>query len=875
MIPHPLRFASIVVLAAASAAASDPRARVSLDTGWRFVRGDAPDAGGRLSYEALKPWILPTGDALLDLAPSRPEPPAGGPPESVSFAAAGFDDSAWRQVDVPHDWAIEGPFQQELPGETAKLPWVGAGWYRRHFQIPAGEAGRRVYVDFDGAMSHAAVWVNGRFVGGWPYGYASFRLDLTRFVAPGADNVIAVRLENPPDSSRWYPGAGIFRNVWLVTEGPVHVAHWGATVTTPRVSADSALATVNVVAMNETAEKALASVSTRVFELGAEGRMGSAPVASAAPRDLTLFPGKQASCTQSLVIAHPRLWDLSHPDRYVAVTTVEMGGAVVDRVETPFGVRTIEFDADRGFLLNGRHVPIQGACDHHDLGALGAAINVSALARQIRLLQEMGCNAIRTSHNPPSPELLDLCDRMGMLVMDEAFDCWAIPKKPNDYHLLFADWHEKDLRAMIRRDRNHPCVILWSIGNEIPEQRSPTTGPKLARHLTAIAFEEDRTRPTVSAFDQVESGYNGMQLSVGVAGYNYKPWEYPRFRELNPTIPLVGSETSSCVSTRGFYLFPVSDDKAKGAADFQVSSYDLSAPPWATPPETEFRGQDKSPFVAGEFVWTGFDYLGEPTPYYDDAKALPEFSDPAVRERMQAQFKATGKIPVPSRSSYFGILDLAGLKKDRFYIYQARWRADLPMAHLLPHWTWPERTGLVTPVHVYTSGDEAELFLNGRSLGRKARGPLEYRIRWDDVRYEPGELKVVAYKGGKPWATDVERTAGAAAAVALAADRPSLAADGSDLAYVTVRITDRDGTLVPRASNRVRFALSGPGDIIAVDNGDPTSFAPFHGTERDAFNGLCIAIVRTRPGSPGRIKLTAESEGLAPSTIEIESGPAT
>ena len=366
-----------------------------------------------------------------------------------------------------------------------------------------------------------------------------------------------------------------------------------------------------------------------------------------------------------------------------------------------------------------------------------------------------------------------------------------------------------------------------------------------------------------------------MQLSVGVAGYNYKPWEYPRFRELNPTIPLVGSETSSCVSTRGFYLFPVSDDKAKGAADFQVSSYDLSAPPWATPPETEFRGQDKSPFVAGEFVWTGFDYLGEPTPYYDDAKVLPEFTDPAVRERMQAQFKASGRIPVPSRSSYFGILDLAGLKKDRFYLYQARWHADLPMAHLLPHWTWPERTGLVTPVHVYTSGDEAELFLNGRSLGRKARGALEYRIRWDDVRYEPGELKIVAYKGGKPWATDVERTAGAAAAVALAADRPSLAADGCDLAYVTVRITDRVGTLVPRASNRVRFALSGPGDIIAVDNGDPTSFAPFHATERDAFNGLCIAVVRTRPGSPGRIRLTAESEGLAPSTIEIESGPAT
>jgi beta-galactosidase len=872
MKPLLLRTACVLILALAAAAAG-ARERVSLDEGWRFARGDAPDAGGRLSYDALKPWILPTGDELLDIAPARVAAP-GAPPEDVSFAQPGFDDGAWRRVDVPHDWAIEGPFQQDLPGETGKLPWVGVGWYRRHFQVPAGEPGRRFFVDFDGAMSHAAVWVNGRFAGGWPYGYASFRLNVTRFLNPGADNVLAVRLENPPLSSRWYPGAGIFRNVWLVAESAVHVEHWGVYVTTPRVSADSALVTVTAVAHNGTAAKAQARVSTAIFELGADGRMGAMPVASAAPRDEAVFAGREASCTQSLVVAHPRLWDLASPNRYVAVTTVEVAGAAVDRVETPFGIRTIKFDADRGFLLNGSRVMIQGVCDHHDLGALGAAMNVSALARQVRLLKEMGCNAIRTSHNPPSPELLDLCDSMGMLVMDEAFDCWAIPKRPNDYHLLFADWHEKDLRALVRRDRNHPCVILWSIGNEIPEQLSPTTGWKLARHLTAIANEEDPTRPTVSAFDKVESGYNGMQLSVGVAGYNYKPWEYPRFRELNPTIPLVASETSSCISTRGFYVFPVSDDKAQGLADFQVSSYDLSAPPWATTPETEFRGQDKAPFVAGEFVWTGFDYIGEPTPYFEDAKTLPEFTDPVVRAAKEAQLKAEGRVLVPSRSSYFGILDLAGLKKDRFYIYQARWHPDIAMAHLLPHWTWPERAGLVTPVHVYTSGDEAELFLNGRSLGRKARGPIEYRIRWDNVRYEPGELKVVAYKGGKPWATDVERTAGAAAALALSPDRCALAADGSDLSYVTVRINDRDGTLVPRASNRVRFRISGPGDIVAVDNGDPTSFAPFQASERDAFNGLCIAIVRTRRGSPGKITLTAESDGLAPSTAEIESAPA-
>ena len=870
---HPLRVSFAFIIGLASAAAAEPRERVSLDAGWRFERGDAPDAGGRLSYDALKPWILPAGDDLLDVAAARPQPPAGGAPENVSFALPGFDDSAWRLLDVPHDWAIEGPFQQDLPGETGKLPWVGVGWYRRHFHVPSGAAGQRVYVDFDGAMSHAAVWLNGHFIGGWPYGYASFRLDLTRFAMPGADNVLAVRLENPPDSSRWYPGAGIYRNVWLVTEGPVHVGHWGATVTTPRVSADSATATVTVIADNDTATEARAGISTRIFELGADGRMGAAPVATGAPRDETIVPGREASCTQSFTIGHPRLWSLAAPNRYVAVTTVEVAGAVVDRVETPFGIRTIEFDAERGFLLNGQHVEIQGVCDHHDLGALGAAINVSALARQVRLLKEMGCNAIRTSHNPPSPELLELCDRMGMLVMDEAFDCWAIAKRPNDYHLLFADWHEKDLRALVRRDRNHPCVLLWSIGNEIPEQLYPPTSWKLAKHLTAIAHEEDGTRPTVSAFDKVESGYNGMQLSVDVAGYNYKPGEYPRFRELNPAIPLVASETSSCVSTRGYYAFPVSDDKARGVENFQVSSYDLSAPPWATPPDWEFRGQDKAPFTAGEFVWTGFDYLGEPTPYSNDTTFLLDFTDPAEHAKMEAQLKVLGKIRVPSRSSYFGILDLAGLKKDRFYLYQARWHADIPMAHLLPHWTWPERAGLVTPVHVYTSGDEAELFLNGRSLGRKAKGPFEYRIRWDDVRYEPGELKVVAYKGGRPWATDVEKTAGAAASVALEADRSSLSADGCDLSYVMVRINDGNGTLVPRASNSVRFTLTGPGDIIAVDNGDPTSFAPFQAAERQAFNGLCVAIVRTRRGAPGKIALTAQSEGLAPSTIEIASGP--
>jgi beta-galactosidase len=431
-----------------------------------------------------------------------------------------------------------------------------------------------------------------------------------------------------------------------------------------------------------------AQVSTRLYELNFDGLKSGEPVASSAAVAVRIAAGREALTEQFLTVPHPKLWNLERPRRYVAVTTVQVAGAVTDAYETPFGIRTIAFTAD-GFFLNGRRVPINGVCDHHDLGALGTALNLRALERQVQMLREMGCNAIRTSHNPPAPELLDLCDRLGMLVMDESFDCWQTGKRPNDYHLLFADWHEKDLRALVRRDRNHPSVILWSIGNEIPEQKQPE-GWKLAQHLAGIVREEDRTRPITAAYNDVESGYNGFQTVVDVFGYNYKPEEYGKLRQSNPLVPIFGSETASTISSRGEYAFPVVEDQAQGhAADHQMSSYDLYAPRWATPPDPEFKGHDENPFVAGEFVWTGWDYLGEPTPY--------------------------GHADDTARSSYFGIIDLAGFKKDRFYLYQAHWRPDLPMAHLLPHWTWPERVGQVTPVHVYTSGDEAELFLNGRS----------------------------------------------------------------------------------------------------------------------------------------------------------------
>ena len=858
-----VRFGLICVGAAALRAADVPRERLSLNADWRFAKDDPAGTADALSYPKIKDWLVATGGDFLNAAAATATRPPGNLGDGVAYAQPAFDDSAWRKLDLPHDWGIEGPFKQEYPGETGKLPWWGVAWYRKHFASPADDAGKRVYLDVDGAMAYAAVWLNGNFVGGWPYGYASWRVDLTPFLKPGADNVLAIRLDNPPNSSRWYPGGGIYRNVWLVKTAPVHVAQWGTFVTTPLVSKESASVDVKVTVQNDTAANASVQVGTALFALDAAGNKTGDAVATAAPAPATrIAAGKQALIAQSLAVASPKLWSLRAPQRYVAVTTVTQEGKTVDVYETPFGIRTVAFDAARGFLLNSERVPIQGVCDHHDLGALGSALNVRALERQLEILHNMGCNAIRTSHNPPAPELLDLADRIGFVVMDEAFDCWARGKKPNDYHLLFADWHEKDLRALVRRDRNHPSVVLWSIGNEVSEQGQPE-GWKLAAHLAAIVREEDRTRFVTSGCNNLGSGYNGFQTVVDAFGYNYKPTEYPKFRATAPQIPVYSSESSSCVSSRGEYFFPVVENKLQGRADFQMSSYDLYAPPWAWPPDVEFKGLDEAPFAAGEFVWTGFDYLGEPTPYNADTTNLLNFTDPTLRERAAKELADLKKIVVPSRSSYFGIIDLAGFPKDRFYLYQARWNPTLPMAHLLPHWTWPDRVGQVTPVHVYTSGDEAELFLNGQSLGRKKRAALEYRLRWDDVNYAPGELRVVAYKNGAKWAEDTVRTAGAATKLALTADRAMLRADGADLAFVTLRIADKDSTLAPRAKNRVKFEVTGPADLIATDNGDATSFESFQSPERAAYNGLALAIVRTRAGQSGAITVRATSDGLA------------
>jgi beta-galactosidase len=853
---------SCVLLLLSASLVLAARERIAFNDDWRFTQGDPEGAGETLAYSKLKPWLLPnaakfaqTGDA------ANASRPAGNIGEDVPFTRAAFDDSQWRKVNLPHDWAIQGPFAQEYPGETGKLKWWGPVWYRKHFTLSPADAEKQIYLDVDGAMSYASVWCNGQFAGGWPYGYASWRVDLTPFLVPGAANVITIRLDSPEESSRWYPGSGIYRNVWLVKTAPVHVAQWGVTVTTPEVSRDKATIKVAVTVDNNLNQSARINVRTALFKLNADGSKARAAEAVLAASGLEVSKGASGVSVANFTIGKPALWNVKRPDRYVAVTQIEQEGRVVDAVETPFGIRTFEFTKDNGFLLNGERLPLNGVCNHHDLGALGAAFNVRAAERQLEILKAMGCNAIRTSHNPPAPGLLDLCDRMGFVVMDEAFDCWAAKKKRNDYHLLFADWHEADVRAFVRRDRNHPSIILWSIGNEIPEQAN-TNRFHIARRLVEIVREEDPTRPVTAGCNHVVAGYNGFQNIVDVFGFNYKPTEYPKFRATSPNIPLYSSESSSCVSSRGEYFFPVSNDKAQGLADFHVSSYDLYAPRWAMPPDTEFRGQDENPFVAGEFVWTGFDYLGEPTPYNADLSNLNNYSDPADKARAEAELKAMGKIRTPSRSSYFGIVDLAGFPKDRYYLYQARWCPDLPMAHILPHWNWPERVGQVTPVHVYTSGDEAELFLNGKSLGRKKKGRFEYRLRWDDVVYHPGELKVIAYKNGKKWATDVMRTTGPAAKLELKADRAEIAADGTDLSFITVTVADKDGLLVPRSKNQLRFTINGPGEIVATDNGDPTSFESFQASTRKAFNGLALVIVRARAGEPGKITLTAAGDGL-------------
>ena len=829
------------------------KAKITADVQARFVRVTV-GAGKPGQWASIREFrVLDKNGAVV-----KPVPPDAGK-AAARLQDPAFDDTAWRNLNLPHDWGIEGPFGADLPNETGKLPWAGIGWYRKEFPLDNDDKGRRIFLDFDGAMSQAQVWVNGQKAGEWMYGYSSFRIDLTPYLQFGSKNIVAVRLDNPPNSSRWYPGGGIYRHTWLVKTSPVHVAFGGVFVRTPEVADVSANVAISTTVEGGNAD----SVSHQILdgkEVVAEGQ--------AAPQKA------EGQWEAGLQIRQPKRWDVTSPHLYTLRTRVVVGGKPVDEIDTPFGVRTAEWDADKGFVLNGRVLKLQGVCNHHDMGALGSAVHVRALERQLEILKEMGCNAIRTSHNPPAPELLDLCDRMGFVVMDELFDAWKSGKKGNDYHRHFEACHERDATAFVRRDRNHPSVILWSIGNEIPEQGSPA-GHAIAKDLTGIVHREDPTRKVAAGCNNLGAAFNGFSDNIDVMGFNYPPRQpgiYDEFKRRRPQQPAFGSETSSCVSSRGVYFFPVDWNKGKGFYQFQVSSYDLYAPGWANRPDLDYAQMDKVPFAAGEFVWTGFDYLGEPTPYNQDETNALNFQNEAERkEAMELLRKLGGK--APSRSSYFGIIDLAGFPKDRFYLYQSRWRPELKMVHVLPHWNWPDRKGQVTPVHAYTSGDEGELFLNGKSLGRKKKEAGAYRLVWDDVKYEPGEIKVVAYKNGQQWAVESRRTTGPAAGLKAVADRPVIKGDGQDLCYVTVDVTDAKGDMVPTANQEVTFSVSGPAEVVATDNGDAIDLTVFSSPTRHAFSGKCLAIIRSKRGSSGEVVVTASAPALnAKASVRIKVG---
>jgi beta-galactosidase len=821
-------------------AQNSQRSRESFNQGWKFIK---------------------YFNASTDMATSDKEP------EGLQLPA--FNDSNWRTLDLPHDWAIEGPFSDTLENDTGLLPWKGIGWYRKHFSLNETDKGKRIYVDFDGAMAYSEVWVNGKYVGGWPYGYTSFRLDLTPYVSFGKDNLIAVRLDTKSWDSRWYPGAGIYRNVWLVKTSQLHISYNSVFCTTPEIKKEKAILSVEAEVESHIDQPVTIAIKATVYKLDEKGKASVDPVAESITPKATLPASADHIFRLDIPVINPVLWNLDDPELYKVAVTVLQGTTVTDICETNFGFRTLNFTPRDGFLLNGKRVQVQGVCNHHDLGALGAAFNTRAAERQLEILKEMGCNAVRTSHNPPAPELLDLCDRMGFLVEDEAFDAWKTPKKRSDYNKLFYAWHEEDLRAMVRRDRNHPSVIIWSTGNEVNDQNNPA----LSQSLRAIIKSEDNTRPVTVGCNWDESGTNGFQKTVDVFGINYRLYRYDAFFALkdNDNLPFHSSESASTVSSRGEYFFPIVtgdlDKNLPGKGVFQVTSYDVAYPIWATTADQQWTLMDKYPGVFGEFVWTGFDYIGEPTPYSGDLTGMKPGT--TWYDRTKEMLDKQGVKEVPSRSSYFGILDLAGFKKDRFYLYQSRWRPDLPMAHILPHWNWPERKGQVTPVHIYTSGDEAELFLNGKSLGRKSKGQYEYRLIWNDVVYQPGELKVVAYKNGVKWAEDKMVTTGKASQLSALADRSSVRPDGSDLVFITVKIEDKNKIMVPRSSNLVNFSIEGPGKIVAVDNGDATSHDPFQASYRKAYNGMCLVIVKAEKGATGQFVVKAASKGLKGTEVVI------
>ena len=921
------------------------RRLVNFNSAWRFAKGDQPGA-----------------------------------------EAADFDDSAWQAVRLPHDWAISGPFNAKENGYAGKLPWKGVGWYRKAFTLDKADSGRRVYFDFDGVMAFPKVYVNGQLAGEWDYGYMSFRVDATPYVKFDGTNVIAVQVDTRNHGTRWYPGAGIYRKVTMTVCEPVHVAHWGTFITTPDVSDSSATVRVQTTIDNHLDAESEVTVEVVLFD--PDGR----EVAKGIKNNAIPAAGS-SELDQSLIVNNPIRWDITNPRLYTARTIVRMGKKIVNADVTNFGIRTFQFTADDGFYLNGRRVQLYGVNLHHDHGPLGAAFYTRAMERQLEIMREMGVNAIRTSHNPPSPELLDLCDRMGFVVWDEAFDKWDDKADRVKGEPPLETYGEKQIRNLVMRDRNHPSIVTWSIGNEIGNQPYDREGksPERVKYMSDFVRKYDTTRPVGMSCHIPATADEPILDSLDLTGWNYAR-RYANYRQHYPDKPIIYSESASALSTRGFYELPLPNGKTDFSKQLQVDSYDLNSAAWSDIPDVEFKLMEDDDFVAGELVWTGFDYLGEPTPFSQEA-----------------------------RSSYFGIVDLCGIPKDRFYLYRSYWRPDVTTIHILPHWNWPDRAGQNVPVFVYTNGDSAELFLNDKSLGRRTKGQVperpdnfaqgkpatassiesgnghvavnatdadrstrwcaadagaeqwwqvdlgevqpvrylaiefekeaknygyeikvstdastwqsivskstsrspqwggptrifheadararyvrieftelrggawasirefgvypekvesdyyavtyKYRLRWNDVVYEPGELKAVAYKDGKKIGQTIMRTAGKPAKIRLTPDRRELAATGEDLCYILVEALDADGTLCPLADNPVRFEVEGPLQIAGVGNGNPLSLEPFQSDSLKLFYGKAMLILRTIDRKAGTVRITAESEGLAPAGVTVQ-----
>jgi beta-galactosidase len=763
---------------------------------------------------------------------------------------AHVNDENWRSLNLPHDWSIEFPFDSTSPtGVGGGALRGGLAWYRKTFTLPESDNGKIINIAFDGVYRNSEVWLNGHSLGMRPSGYISFEYNLTPYLNYGnKKNVIAVKVDNlKQPNSRWYSGSGIYRNVWLVKTNNIHVAHWGTYVTTPKVNDEAATVVITTNISNENTSAEAIVLNTKI--MNANGK-----IISSSSEKLNAGNHKDGtSAKQTFTVTKPTLWSVDAPYLYKAVSQILVNGKVTDEYITAFGIRYFNFDIYKGFSLNGKPLKILGVCDHHDLGALGTAINTRALQRQLEILKAMGCNGIRTSHNPPAPELLDLADKMGFIVMDEAFDMWAIQKTRYDYHLDWKEWHRKDLEDQILRDRNHPSVIIWSVGNEIPEQggnpeKGDTSGRVIGRELVSIVKSLDTTREIVTANDNVDS-HNNIVLSgaFDLVGVNYHHQQWEKFHDIWPGKKMIVTESTSALETRGHYdLLPFDSirrwperwDKpfSNPNGGYTVSAYDNVSAPWGSTHEESIKALLKSDLVSGMFIWTGFDYIGEPTPYN-----------------------------WPARSSYFGIIDMAGFPKDVYYLYQSIF-TNKPVLHIYPHWNW-KAGDTVDVVAYYNNADEVELFLNGKSFGVRKKSGDDLHVIWR-VPYVPGTLKAISRKDGKIVLTTEVKTAGAPAKLIVRADRKIINAGGKDLSYIKVTVVDKNGVTVPNADNLIQFKITGTGFIAGVDNGSETSHESFKSNQHTAMNGLALAIVQS-DGRKGNITLTASSSGLQSNNIII------